>query len=344
MRGRSILIAVAGLLAGAVSTAKYHTVISKVEAALPDQGPPTVTYQLGTVGNRQKARFLAAATTAPLVVDLHQWGGDERGANGDDERFDLAVQARGWNFIRPNLEGPNDHPRACCSGDVIAEINGTIDYALRHAPVDPAAIYIVGESGGAYTALCGYMSGKIRARAFFAWAPITDLAAWRREHPHDRYGQDVEACTGSTRGKLNVEECRRRSPMTMGRGQPETPLYLFAGVHDGTTGSTRTTGSVPFSHSIRLFNFLAMTQGRTGSRIDDATLLRLEEHRSGPDTERNLLIGGRRIHLYRRTGNVHLTVFEGEHEMLSSPTVKLIAADYRGATAKVSALKKAGAA
>lgn len=327
---RSVFIALAGLLVGVLGAAKYQFVVSKVEAALPDAGPPTVAYQVSNTGAQQRARFFAAPSKAPLIVDLHQWSGDESGSNGEDERFDLAVKARNWNFIRPSLEGHNNTPRACCSDDVMAEINGAIDYAKRHAPVDPAAIYIVGESGGAYTTLCGYMSGKVKATAFFAWAAITDLAAWRREHPADRYGRDVDECTGSTGAGLNIEECRKRSPMTMGVGQRDTPLYLFAGVHDGTTGSIRTTGSVPFNHSVRLFNLLAASQGQAERSVDDATMLQLAEQRSGPDTPRNLWIGGRRVHLYRQAGNVHLTIFEGEHEMLSRPTVKMIAVRYQG--------------
>jgi hypothetical protein len=332
MRVRSFWIAAAGLLVGSLVTAKYSVVVSKVKAAMPDQGAPTVQYTVAQNGAAQRARFFAAKHDAPLIVDLHQWSGDEKGANGEDERFDLAVQKQGWNFVRPNLENRNDNPRAYCSDHVMAEINGAIDYAKRHAPVDPKAIYIVGESGGAYTALCGYMSGKIHATAFYAWAPITDLQAWNSEHPSDRYGRDVAACTGSTGSSLNIAECRKRSPMTMGNGQPGTPLFLFAGVHDGSTGSVRTTGSVPFSHSVRLFNLLADKRANGAGRIDDATMLKMSEDRIGPDTDRRISLGGRRVHLYRQVGLAHLAIFEGEHEMLSRPTVNLIAANYRHQT------------
>lgn len=328
MRTRSAVIAMAGLLIGGFGVAKLPGIVSKVEAALPDQGPPTVSYSVSRIGTIQRARFLAAPRRAPLIVDLHQWSGDERGANGEDERFDLEVKAAGWNFIRPSMEGRNNHPRACCSKDVMAEINGAIDYAKKHAPVDPRAIYIVGESGGAYTALCGYMSGEVKATAFYAWAALTDLAAWRREHPNDRYGRDVEACTASVGGALNMDECRKRSPLTMGHGQPGTTLYLFAGVHDGTTGSTRTSGSVPFTHSVRLFNLLAGYGARADQRVDDATMLQLTEQRMGPETEQRLNLGGRRVHLYRTVGRTHLAIFEGEHEMLTRSTIKLISANY----------------
>jgi hypothetical protein len=116
----------------------------------------------------------------------------------------------------------------------------------------------------------------------------------------------------------------------MGHGQSGTSLYLFAGVHDGSTGSTRTSGSVPFTHSVRLFNLLAEYAGRTDQRVNDATMLRLTELRTGPDTAQHLNLGGRPVHLYRSAGSAHLAIFEGEHEMLTGSTIKLIRANYAG--------------
>ena len=117
------------------------------------------------------------------------------------------------------------------------------------------------------------MSGKVHARAMIAWASITDLAAWHEQHPADQYGRDVESCTGSSAGKLNLPECAKRSPISMGNGQPDTPVYIFAGIHDGFTGS------VPITHSVRLFNRLAELYGAPGRKVDDGTLIEMLDRR-----------------------------------------------------------------
>jgi hypothetical protein len=260
-------------------------------------------------------------------VDLHQWSTDQSGFSGDDLRFDLEVKKLGWNFIRPALAGPNDSPRACCSDHVLDGILASIQFAREHGKVDASAIYLVGVSGGGYTALCAYMSGKVRARAVVAWAAITDLAAWHSEHAGDKYGRDVESCTGSTSGKLNLEECRKRSPITMGNGQAGTPVYIFAGIHDGFTGS------VPIAHSVRLFNRLAELYGSPSHTVNDATLREMQGRKGGPDSAKGKKIGGRLVHLERSAGNAHLTIFEGGHEMLTAATIPILVRDYEAIAA-----------
>jgi hypothetical protein len=253
---------------------------------------------------------------------LHQWSTDQTGFNGDDVRFDLEVKKLGWNFVRPALAGKNNNPGACCSAEVVDGILASIRFAKQHGKVDASAIYVVGVSGGGYTALCAYMSSKVHARAMIAWAAITDLAVWHAQHAADQYGRDVELCTGSTGGKLDIEECRKRSPMTMGVGQQETPVYIFAGIHDGFTGS------VPITHSVRLFNRLAELYGSPGQKVDDATLIEMLDRRVGPDSAQGKKMGGRLVHLERSAAAAHLTIFEGGHEMLTHATIPILTKDY----------------
>jgi poly(3-hydroxybutyrate) depolymerase len=287
-----------------------------------DEGAPTVTVPAYASAPKQLARFWSASTKAPLVVDLHQWSTDQSGFNGDDVRFDLEVRKLGWNFVRPALAGKNNSPHACCSAEVLDGISASIQFAESQGKVDRSAIYIVGVSGGGYTTLCAYMSGKVHARAMIAWASITDLAVWHAQHTADQYGKDVESCTGSSAGKLNLPECSKRSPISLGNGQPDTPVYIFAGIHDGFTGS------VPITHSVRLFNRLADLYGLPSQKIDDATLIEMLDRRVGPDSTKGKKIGGRLIHLERVAGAAHLTVFEGGHEMLTRATVPILVGDY----------------
>lgn len=291
-------------------------------SSAPDGGPPTVTIPAYSSSPAQLARFWSTTVEAPLVVDLHQWSADQSGFNGDDLRFDLEVKKLGWNFIRPALGGPNNGPRACCSDQVLDGILASIQFAREHGKVDASAIYLVGVSGGGYTALCAYMSGKVHVRAVVAWAAITDLASWHAEHATDKYGKDVEACTASSNGNLNLQECRKRSPMTIGHGQPNTPVHIFAGIHDGFTGS------VPITHSVRLFNRLADLYGSPKKKVGDAVLLEMLDRRVGPDSASGKRIAGRLVHLERAAGAAHLTIFEGGHEMLTQTTVPILVKDY----------------
>jgi len=288
----------------------------------PEEGPPTVTIPAYASAPPQLAQFWSASVKAPLVVDLHQWSTDQSGFDGDDVRFDLEIRKLGWNFVRPALAGKNNNTHACCSAEVLDGILASIQFADAQGKLDKSAIYIVGVSGGGYTTLCAYMSGKVHARAMLAWASITDLAAWHAQHAGDQYGKDVESCTGSSAGKLDLQECTKRSPLTMGNGQPDTAVYIFAGIHDGFTGS------VPITHSVRLFNRLAELYGSPGQKVDDATLIEMLDRRVGPDSAKGKKIGGRLVHLERSVGGAHLTIFEGGHEMLTHATIPILIRDY----------------
>ena len=108
----------------------------------------------------------------------------------------------------------------------------------------------------------------------------------------------------------------------MGDGQPDTPVYIFAGIHDGFTGS------VPMTHSVRLFNRLAELYGAPGQKVDDGTLIEMLDRRVGPDSAKGSKIAGRLIHLERSAGAAHLTIFEGGHEMLTQATMPILIKDY----------------
>ena len=108
----------------------------------------------------------------------------------------------------------------------------------------------------------------------------------------------------------------------MGKGQPNTPVFIFAGIHDGFSGS------VPITHSVRLFNRLAEFYGSPEERVSEAALLQMMDRRVGPDSASGKKISNRLVHLERTAGNAHLTVFEGGHEMLTAATIPILVRDY----------------
>ncbi|MGL4324837.1 MAG: alpha/beta hydrolase family protein, partial [Beijerinckiaceae bacterium] len=200
----------------------------------------------------QAARFFAGSASGPLIVELPSWRGTPASLSGRETPLVSAVRNRNWSYIRPALAGGNTNSDGCCSPSALAQIAGAVRYAKRHAPVDEANIFIVGESGGGYSALCAMMQAIVAARGIYAWVPVSDLAAWHAQRQPDAYARDVRACTGNA-ATLDEAEARRRSPLFMPSAKPELLMRtkIYAGIHDGWTGS------VPISHSLRMFNHIA---------------------------------------------------------------------------------------
>lgn len=293
----------------------------------------TVTVPAWGAAKEQRARFSAASASAPLVVDLHQWGETEAGSLGNDVRLDKLVTERGWNYIRPALAGANNTPGACCSAGVTDAIRAAVDYAVLHGHVDRRAIYVVGISGGAYTALCALQSGKVPVRRYIAWVPITDLEAWYDHHAFDHYGSDIRQCTASGANGLNVAEARRRSPMFMPLPGQMPAVHVYHGIRDGMQTS------VSPDQSVTWFNRVALQSGHADRMVSDATRLDMLDHRVGPDQTSGQSVAGRRVHFDRTAGSVRLTLFEGDHEGFMVPTMAELDADYRTLAAPMGASK-----
>lgn len=321
-----LIIAIAAVSAIAVTGfAAKASLTEKARIARADAATGIRTYQAptGRPNQTQAVRFLAAPQSAPLVVDLHQWSTDQAGTSGKDaDRLDLAAKARGWNYVRPALAGPNNHPGACCSRAVIDALAAAIDYAKANGRVDASRIYVVGASGGGYTGLCALMSGRFQVRKYLIWVPVTDLVEWKATLGEARYGRDILQCTASG-ATLNVAEARKRSPLYMpspARLKTEQ-VRLYAGIKDGHQGP------IPIAHSIRFYNRLASEVGGAPVSADDAFDMMRGE--AGPQTLERRTIGGRTIHDQRTAGPYSLTVFEGGHELLTPAVIEEIEADDR---------------
>src|SRR5690606_28898094 len=163
-------------------------------------------------GASQAAYFLPAkdGQPMPLLVSLHTWSGDYSQA---DPLAGPALQA-GWNYIHPDFRGANKSTDACLSTKALSDIDDAIQYAIENGSVDPARIFVVGVSGGGYATLGSYLRSRHTVRAWLAWVPISDLAAWFYESQsrENQYAQDIINCT-SEDGEFDEEAASRRSPL-----------------------------------------------------------------------------------------------------------------------------------
>jgi acetyl esterase/lipase len=221
----------------------------------------------------------------------------------------------GWVFIHPNFRGPNRTPQATGSDLVVGDIMSAVDYAKDSASVDPNRIYLVGASGGGYTALL--MAGRAPHiwAGVSAWVPISDLKAWYYEcralkcnHADDI----VKSCGGVWGVNPAIDlQYRKRSPLTYLNENVDIPLDINAGIRDG-----HHSGGVPVSHSLRAFNLVAAEK----NRISEEDIKFFTEKAQVPPhlkAELNDPAYGKKAPLFRRSsGKARVTIFDGGHEII----------------------------
>lgn len=272
-------------------------------------------------GTEQAAYFFVASGEAPrpLIVSLHTWSG------GYDQYDTLAWMSvdRNYHYIHPHFRGPNNTPQACGSKYALQDMEDAIAYALSHARVDSSQIHVVGTSGGGHATLMAYVHTQHPVKTFSAWVPISDIYRWYQESVGrgNKYALDIALATGqgttfsSTHHRVNAREARQRSPLfhpTPVERRQGSKLFLYAGIHDGYTGS------VPITHSLHFFNKVVqdMDPHEQQALISQADMLELLASRTfahPPDA----MLGDRKVHYQRRyQDKVQLTLFEGGHEMI----------------------------
>lgn len=251
----------------------------------------------------------------PLVVQLHSWS---NAADSLKTAF-LAPEAKNkdWNYIFPNFRGVNNHAKACCSEFVLADIDEAIDWALKNMKVDLDQIYVAGVSGGGYATLAMYMKSRHKIRGFSAWASISDLSAWYFESVErkNKYATDIIKCTDSGE-KLDEQKARDRSPLFWKipiKKRRNSTLQIYAGIHDGYTGS------VPISHSINFYNKLLIDANEPDLEkfISDQDKSIMIKTQSFPNKKQYKPLGDREIVYQKTSKKITLTIFEGTHEMLN---------------------------
>ncbi|MBU2928372.1 alpha/beta hydrolase family protein [Winogradskyella psychrotolerans] len=247
----------------------------------------------------------------PLIVSLHTW-------SGDYAQYDALAQLclrKDINYIHPNFRGPNNTQYACSSELVLSDIDDAISYAIENFNVDTSQIFVIGLSGGGYATLSTFMKSKHKIRKFSAWASISDLISWHNESEirNTIYAQNILDCTES-KNKLNIQIAKRKSPIywhTPVEKLKNQELHIFAGVYDGIKGC------VPITHSINFYNKLL-----TDLYVEDSTkyvtlndkLNLLENRKSLGEYGR---IADRDIFFKKEYQNISLTIFDGDHEMLT---------------------------
>jgi hypothetical protein len=248
----------------------------------------------------------------PLVVFLHQWS-----ANFTAYKHSLAPQTKvkNWNYLQPDFRGSNNHIKACGSRYVLEDIDEAIDWAISNLPVDTANIYIVGASGGGYAALCSFMKSRHKVKEYSAWVPISDLKRWYFESKSRnlKYANDIIQCTSENSNDINLDEAVNRSPLywnTPIEKLVDCKLKIYAGIHDGHTGS------VPITHSIEFFNkVVADINGGKADQISCEETNWMLTTRTTPNKIHGK-IGDRDIVYTKTFKNVSITIFEGGHQIL----------------------------
>jgi pimeloyl-ACP methyl ester carboxylesterase len=251
----------------------------------------------------------------PLVVLLHTWSGDYK--QTDHDWIKLWSIRQGWAYIHPHFRGPNNRPEATGSELVIKDILSAIDHVVTSGKIDESSIYLVGTSGGGYTALL--MAGRHPERwaGVSAWVPISDLKAW---YEQGRYISDlINSCGGAPDDSPAVDrEYANRSPITYLKHARGVNIHISAGINDGHQGS------VPISHSINAFNELADPIDRIAT--NDVT--HFVSHAQVPPNLRgefnDASYGDSKLLFRRKSGTAILTIFDGGHELVAPASVEWI--------------------
>lgn len=266
--------------------------------------------------SEQPALFLPATGAAPrpLVVFLHQWGGDYLTSSGRPVARWCAE--KNWNFLQPDFRGPNVRPEAMGSDLVLADVLDAVEEARRRGPVDASRIFLLGASGGGHAALLAASRHPGVFRAASVWVPISDLVRWHaecRNTSHHGYARNIEkACGGAPApGSAAETEARRRSPLTHLVSARDTLFDINAGIHDGHGKN-----SVPVSHAFHAYNALVGARDRIAAPVIET----ITREQSVPA---DLAFSGTdpayKDHpvLFRQAAaNTRLTIFEGGHEMV----------------------------
>ncbi len=266
-------------------------------------------------GKIEKAYFFATNSKVPkpLIVSLHTWWADYK----EYDPISELAKKHNINYIHPNFRGSNSTPDSCGSDLVIADIDASIDYALKNANIDSSKIYVVGFSGGGLATLAMYLKSKHHIAKFSAWASVTDLLAFYNESRirNKDFVKGILLCTNSINNKINKANAKKKSPLFWDVPKNKvksSKLSLFAGIYDGIQGS------VPITHSINFYNKIINEMGLT----DANSFVSFEERSKIMETRQALgnygKIENREVFLEKKHKNIKLVIFKGKHEILNN--------------------------
>lgn len=269
----------------------------------------------------------------PLVVGLHTWSSDYRQAGGSTLVAKWA-KAYDWHFIQPHYRGPNNTLDACGSEKVIQDILDAVDFMKQHYSVDSERVYLIGGSGGGYTALMMAAKAPKLWAGVSAWVPISDIRAWweQKSVQNSRYAKDIEKVVGGRPDKKEsaAKECIERSPVTFLHQARGVNIDISAGVYDGRKGS------VPFTHSLHAFNAIVPDQDKLSQDFIDNFYKNLSPPDSAPTPkpEPDPTYGNKGLIFRKMSGNVRVTIFDGKHEYIQRPGLNWLNQQRKGVPAK----------
>jgi len=322
------------VIASAVIWGALMFELSQCQAGDRDMWPEEVKeikYHSDADSTMQPALFYAPKTgskSMPLLVGLHTWSGGYRQKSSIP--YAKWCIDKGWVFIHPHFRGPNRAREATGSELVIGDIISAVNYARNNANIDPNRIYLVGASGGGYTALL--MAGRAAElwAGVSAWVPISSLRDWyfecrklKCEHADDI----VKSCGGApdTDGAVDLEY-EKRSPVTYLKKAVGVRLDINAGIRDG-----HHSGGVPVSHSLRAFNLVAEAKDRISE--EDISFF-VENAQVPPHLKQEFTdpAYGEKKPLFRRSSNsARITIFDGGHEIIFDAALKWLSKQRKGA-------------
>ncbi|MDP4678811.1 MAG: prolyl oligopeptidase family serine peptidase, partial [Cyclobacteriaceae bacterium] len=256
----------------------------------------------------------------PLIVSLHTWSGGYN--QKEDDSLLWEIQNKDYNYIHPDLRGPNKTPQACGSKYAIQDIDDAIKFAIENGNVDLNEIHVMGASGGGYSTLLAYMKTAYDVKTFSAWVPISNLVDWYYESVgrKAKYARDIAlATTGIEFGQedyyLDETEAKLRSPIFMDTPtdkRSKSKLYIYTGIHDGYEGS------VPITQSLKFFNKVVkdFDDINTKSLISTEEMLSLIERRNTAVGHPSKIQKGDFLFQRKYKDKVQVSVFEGGHERL----------------------------
>ena len=292
----------------------------KAKDALPTLSETHTTSVLD--GERQSVLYWAPerarSEPTPLFVFLHSWSGNYR---QDNSKWLREAVKRNWMYLHPDFRGPNSSPKACGSKFARQDILDAMDWATRTFNIDPTRVYLAGTSGGGHMSMLMAGHHPDRFSAVSAWVGISDIAEWYEFHTRDgkpgRYAQMILKSLGGPPGQSQERdvEYRHRSPRFHLHRIGDLPIDLYAGVHDGHSGS------VPIMHSLLAFNVIAKAHKTRSITEDEIEQLWTGGKLGQPrpeDIESDKALG-RDIHLRRASQRSRVTIFDGGHEGLSLP-------------------------
>lgn len=260
----------------------------------------------------------------PLLVGLHSWS--TRYLQDAVTPYGQWAAQEGWAFVSPNFRGVSERPEAAGSELVVSDVLDAVDYAIAQGGVDPERVYVAGWSGGGMVSLL--MAGRAPERfaGAVAWVPVADLVDWyaynSAERPQEDYADQIRAACGGdpTADPQARASCVQRSPLTHLDAAREAgvPVYIGHGLSDET---------VPPDHSVRSYDALADAQDRLGGPVRAAVRDgRLPDDVPGEPAEDFFAEQDPEVLLARRSADVTLVLFEGQHDTVFHPGLQFLAA------------------